>query len=353
MFDVFFLERAEHWRGRFERLPSAWQDVHFHPDFYAAHAAPPDIEAACAVLDDPRGLVLYPFLRNRITDLNLVASSEFLYDIQGVPGYNGLASTSKDIALLSEFHEQFCAYCKSTGIVAELTRLNPALDHADLFTGTMDLRIINRNVIVDLTVSEEDLWHHHYTHAARKQVNKGRRNGIATRLAQSPRDIASFHEVFHHTMVRNDAVPDAFRPLSYFQNLATTCEAQCLFYLAEHKGRPVAVELVTHGTEIGYSFLGGTLEAAFSLAANDILKHEIIIDLKRRGLRKFCLGGGLVPGDGIHRYKQKFSAFGDVDFLLASRIHNRERFQRLVAAWSKAYPERVELGRGRVLPYRY
>lgn len=353
MFDVFFLDRAEQWRDSFQRLPSALQDVHFHPDFYAAHAAPPDIEAACAVLEDRRGLVLYPFLRNRITDLNLVAASEILYDVQGARGYNGFASTSEDLAFLSEFHEQFCAYCRSAGIVAELTRLNPALDHAELFAGTMDIQVMNRGVIVDLTVSDEELWHHHYTHAARKQVNKGRRNGIAIRLARSPRDTACFHEIFHHTMVRNDASPEAFHPLEYFQNLATTCQPHCLFYFAEHEGRPVAVELVTHGTEIGYSFLGGTLEAAFPLAPNDILKHEIIIDLKRRGLRKFCLGGGVVPGDGIHRYKQKFSAFGDVDFLLASRIHNRERFEKLVAAWSGAYPERVGRGTGKVLPYRF
>lgn len=197
------------------------------------------------------------------------------------------------------------------------------------------------------------MWRHHYSHAARKQVNKGQRNGLVTRVAVSDEDLAAFYTIFQETMERNQASPQSRHPLSYFQQLASTCADQCLFFLTEHKGRAVAAELVTHGTTVGYSFLGGTLAEAFPLAANDLLKHDIIMELRRRGLRQFCLGGGLHPGDGIHRYKQKFSIHSDVDFSIASRIHNRSRFDRLVAAWSIAYPERYQYGIGKVLPYQF
>ena len=254
---------------------------------------------------------------------------------------------------MAEFHEQFGLYCQSTHVVAELTRVNPALQGAEDLLGAMTLRTLNRNVIVDLRVGEEERWHHHYSHAARKQISKARGYGLVTRLAETEADIAAFHNVFYHTMVRNNAAPEAFHPLSYFLKLWAAGDGLCLFYLTEHEGNLVAVELVTHGVEIGYSFLGGTLEEAFPLAANDFLKHSIIIDLQRRGLVKFCLGGGLVPGDGIHRYKQKFSVNGDVDFRLASRIHNQDRFLRLVTSWAAAYPDRVQRGSRMVLPYRF
>jgi hypothetical protein len=298
-------------------------------------------------------LILYPFLRCRITDPVLIEKGECLYDIQGALGYNGIASSTRDSALLAEFHSQFSAYCRDTNIVAEMTRLNPALGNLDLCGETMTLTVSNRNVIVDLTIGEEEMWRHHYSHAARKQVNKGQRNGLVTRLAISDEDIIAFYTVFQSTMERNHASTQARHPLSYFQQFASTCADQCLFFLLEHKGRVVAAELVTHGTTVGYSFLGGTLAEGFPLAANDLLKHDIIAYLRRIGLRQFCLGGGLQPGDGIHRYKQKFSLHSDVEFMIASRIHNRSRFDSLVAAWSAAYPERLEHGMDKVLPYRF
>lgn len=353
MFEVVFLDKVDRWLNAFRRLPSEWQDVHFHPGYYAAFAAPPVVEPGCAILDSPNALVLYPFLRCRIDDPALVAEEEQIYDIQGAPGYNGIASSTKDPLVLADFHQQFCAYCRENTIVAEMTRLNPALDNSAFSQGAMTIAVSNVNVIVDLTVPEVELWRKHYSQAARKQVNKGIRNGLSTRLAESETDIATFQAIFEHTMARNQAAPEAGRPLSFFRQLADTCAGNCLFFLAEHEGRTVAAELVTHGTTVAYSFLGGTLDEAFSLGANDFLKHDIIRMLRARGLRRFCLGGGLKPGDGIHRYKQKFSVHGGVDFRIGSRIHDADRFQRLVDDWSKAYPERSGRGAGKVLPYRF
>jgi hypothetical protein len=352
MFEVISLDEAPRWSAAFAGLPEEWRDVHFHPGYYRVHEDG-EQRAACALMSDERGVALYPFLRCPISDPALVPAGEKWFDLQGALGYNGMAASTDAPDFLADFHRNFSSYCQATGVVAEISRLNPAIGNERFAAGFMTVTPINQNVIVDLTLSEEDLWHVSYAQAARKQVNKGRRNGLVTRLANSAPDLASFHAIFDHTMERNNAEPSARHPLVYYEALAALCPDGMLFYLTEHEGRAVAAELISHGSTTAYSFLGGTLAEAFPLAANDVLKHDIILDLKRRGLRRYCLGGGHVPGDDLLRYKRKFSVNGVVEFKMASRIHQPEVFQRLNEAWSKAYPERAARGMGKLLPYRF
>ena len=352
MFEVVTLAETPKWMAAFCALPEEWRDIHFRPDYYRSHETS-DQRAMCAILRDDRGTALYPFLRCAITDAALVPSGEQWFDLQGALGYNGMAASTDAADFLAEFHRQFADYCRANSVVAEMTRLNPALGNERFVAGAMSVSTVNRNVIVDLTLSEEELWQRSYVHAARKQVKKGRRHGLATKVLQMPEGLEGFYSIFDHTMERNQAVPAAWHSPSYFERLAAQCPDGVLFYVTEHEGRPVAAELVSKGSTTGYSFLGGTLAEAFPLAANDVLKHDIILDLKRRGLRRYCLGGGFAAGDSIHRYKQKFSTNGDVDFRIAGRVHQPVIYQRLIDAWSSSYPERQKLGQGKILPYRF
>ena len=52
------------------------------------------------------------------------------------------------------------------------------------------------------------------------------------------------------------------------------------------------------------------------------LKHEIIIYLKTKGVKYFCLGGGATVNDGIYKYKKSFSKDGNVDFYIGKKIYN-------------------------------
>ena len=302
---------------------------------------------------DERGVALYPFLRCQITDPALIPAGAEWFDLQGAPGYNGMAASSDAPEFLADFHQHFSSYCQASGVVAEIARLNPMIGNERFAAGFMTVSKINENVIVDLTMSEEELWHVSYAPATRNKVNKGRRNGLFTRLAQTPADFRSFHAIFSATMERLRADSSARHSLAFFESLEACCPNGVLFYLTEYAGRPLAAELVSHGSINAYSFLGGTLKEGFPLAANDFLKHDVILDLKRRGLRRFCLGGGRSAGDDLYLYKRKFAVNGGVDFKMAGRIHQPTAYRLLNEAWSRAYPERATLGMGKLLPYRF
>jgi Acetyltransferase (GNAT) domain len=91
----------------------------------------------------------------------------------------------------------------------------------------------------------------------------------------------------------------------------------------------VSSELVLLSATGAYSFLGGTHSAAFDLRANDLLKWELILRLKRLGKRRFVLGGGYRADDGIFRYKRSFAPRGLAPFFVGRRILRPELYREL------------------------
>ena len=83
-----------------------------------------------------------------------------------------------------------------------------------------------------------------------------------------------------------------------------------------------------------YSFLGGTLSDFYKFRPNEILKHNLILFLKKNGLKKYCLGGGHKINDGIYKYKKKFSKDTDsYNFYIIKHIHDNIVYEKLCNEW--------------------
>jgi hypothetical protein len=49
-------------------------------------------------------------------------------------------------------------------------------------------------------------------------------------------------------------------------------------------------------------------------------------------MKRYVLGGGAAPGDGIFRYKLGFAPRGEVPFHVGSRIYDRVQYDNLIDA---------------------
>jgi hypothetical protein len=107
---------------------------------------------------------------------------------------------------------------------------------------------------------------------------------------------------------------------------------------------------VVAGRTTAYSWLGGTLSDFYPMRPNDILKDFIIRQLATEGLRWFCLGGGLVPEDGIFRYKRTFAQHGERPFYIMKKVHLPGVYDDILNQWSSRFPDKTS---GRLLRYRH
>ena len=70
----------------------------------------------------------------------------------------------------------------------------------------------------------------------------------------------------------------------------------------------------------------------FRNMVSSLIKHEIFLWCRDRGVKAVVLGGGYRPDDGILRFKRQFGRDIDVPYLLGLKTYDAEESNRLVEA---------------------
>ena len=344
----------KNWSEYFKMLPKCSQDVYCNPKYYSLVEKNTSGIAECFIYSECEDFIMYPFIKSSLKNLTFLRGFESnKFDIEGAYGYNGAFSTTRDARFISNFCDHFEEYCNESGVIAEFTRFNPILEN-HVFFKNHDVILANDNVVLDL--SSEDIFYGEYEHSARKNIKKATRLGVSVKVVQgnmiSKQELNSFLKVFNHTLTRNRAETGYFYPLEYFENISRSLGDSSSFFFAILGGEVISVELVLHGREIAYSFLGGTDSNYYSSSPNPLLKHEIIKHFKNRGLKFFCLGGGYSRKDGIFKYKKSFAKSGVIDFYIGKRTYDSETYMRVIEKWENAFPNLVERNKNILLRYR-
>jgi hypothetical protein len=284
-----------------------------HPGFGSLLGAGHD-EPLAACWEDDDGCALLPLLLRSLPD-NVATSMPpgAWRDAISPYGYGGPFVTGRPD--LSAFWEAFLTWMRDTQVVTCFVRgsVVGAIHPEPAPVGVHPVHLAD-NVVVGLELSAEERWSR-YEHKVRKNVNKARRNGLTTTVAEEFVDVAGFADVYASTMDRRSAAEFYRFDEGFFRRLGHTLAGS--FWVADTRdehGTLASTELVLVGERHCYSFLGGTRREAFPLAPNDLLKHDLIDHAAHAGLSAYVLGGGYAPGDGIFRYKRAFDPTGVVPF---------------------------------------
>ena len=352
---IYTIDQSESWMNKISSLPDGIQDIYSTPKYYELNELINEGKAYCFIYYNDNGYVIYPFLSNPISTLELINFNNEFYDIQGAYGYNGILTSSTSPLLIKEFHREFLTYCKDTNIIAEFTRFNPIINNST-FSKYLDISCVNRNIIVDLTLSKDYIWKNLFADSVRKNVKKAHRHGLTVSRVpgnkMSKNWFNKFKRIYFDTLRRRNADDFYYFNKEYFTFLNRKLGTSSTYFFTLLGHDVIACELVIHYKYNSYSFLGGTLPQYFDMRPNDLLKVEIINSLKKNGFRYFCLGGGLKENDGIYAYKKRFSMNGERKFYIGKRVHNKNVYEKLVKTWKKKYPDKEKIYNNVFLKYR-
>lgn len=296
-----------------ERWLSAWEawperEVHAHPEYVRLYEQD-GTRALCTVADG----VLYPFLL-RSDPVDIVTPY----------GYGGAFRTGDADA--GAFWDAFGAWAAEQGAVSELVRFSLFPERLLPYPGEREPRLVN--VVRDLEPPADELWMD-YEHKVRKNVNKARRSGLRVELDETGARLGDFVRLYEHTLDRRGAAARYRFPRTFFERIRDRLAGNFVYAHVLAGERVVSSELALLSATSAYSFLGGTDEAAFELRPNDLLKVELMLWAKEAGKRRFVLGGGQQPGDGIFRYKRSFAPRGLVPFEVGMRVLRPEVYEEL------------------------
>jgi len=320
-----FAEWVELW----ESWPA--REVFAHPNYVKLFARPPD-QPLCACWRSAGERVLYPFvLRDLTAEPYWRSGLGPAADIATPYGYGGPFSWGPDDSsnLPASFWRHFDAWAAENCLVSEFVRFSLFADGLLPYPGRLEEN--RKNVVRDLTPDEDALWMD-FKQKVRKNVKKARRSGVRVEIDSTGRRLSDFLRVYGHTMQRRHAPEEYMFTGDFFRRLQDGLPGQFAYFHALHSDRVVSTELVLVSAEAVYSFLGGTHSDAFDLRPNDLLKYEIILWAKRQGKRRFVLGGGYQPDDGIYHYKVAFAPGGSVPFKVGYRTFGKELYEKIVNA---------------------
>ena len=295
-------------------LWSTWpeREVYAHPRYVALYADERS-RALCAAWRDVNGCVLYPFL------LREVPFGMNAADITSPYGYGGAFAWGTKP---TEFWPAFDTWAAEQKVISEFVRLALFEDQLLPYPGEREQRLVN--VVRDLAPSADELWMD-AEHKVRKNVKRARASGVRVEFDEDGARLDDFLRLYAGTLDRREASSRYRFPREFFERLPDTR----LYVHALIGDEVVSSELVLLSATNAYSFLGGTDSEAYAARPNDLLKWELILWLKQQGKRRFVLGGGYRPSDGIFRYKRSFAPNGLVPFYVGRRVLQQDVYEEL------------------------
>ncbi|MGE3609166.1 MAG: GNAT family N-acetyltransferase [Bacteriovoracaceae bacterium] len=341
---ILDLNSFDKWNEVYSSFPDEVKDVYFSPAYYKVYEQLGYGKAYCFLVQASNNTLMYPYLKRSLNDLKFSHPYKDFFDVEGAVGINGALTKNKIQLdeLIAYFNQAFVEYCAQNKIVTEFTRFNPIYENQGLFTRTQNVKV-NDSVVVDLHV--EDLMMKSYEHSVRKGIKKALRNDVSVYSKKPSQldddEIKAYLEIYQQTMDRNNARDDYYFSRNYIEALFNNLNDNVLIFFSKWNNHLISTEIVLVGGNVGYSFLGGTDSKYYDLAPNILLKHEINMELKRKGTRYFFLGGGTAPMDGIFKYKKCFAKNNVLGFYIGKKIHNQKIYQDLISLWEKHSPENV------------
>jgi len=345
---------SEKWDNAWNSMAEKQRDIYASRHYYEAHALlDPCSEPECAILTDDRGTLVYPYFRCPLSAYPWLNAPPDTFHLITAYGYGGIYGSNGVKSLLSDFMDSFASHCRTSGVVAELIRLNPLMAFPQCLKGYYDLKRASSQIVVALQRSDQDIWTS-YRHNNRKNINKAVRTGIEVfHEGILGERFGDFLEIYAHTMGRREAKGYFHFPVAFYEHLSKTLGNRCKVFYAVLEDRTLSVELVLCSDTAVYSFLGGTREEYFESRPNNILKHEIIRWARDSGFDDYLLGGGPGGSDGIYEFKRSFAPAGVIDFEIASKVHDKITYEYLINICLTHPPQSFEAASAYPLRWMY
>ncbi len=305
----------------------SWPDheVMAHPEFALLFARPQDRVIALLGRDGERS-VLYPLILRPLSAEAWARPGEDRWDAATPYGYGGPYAwgPAGDDA---PFWAAHAAWCREAKLVTTFGRLSLFPDQLAAISGTVEERL--PNIVVPLDGGPAAIWAG-YESKVRKWVKTAEEAGLTVEADRTGARLEEFLAIYKHTMTRNEATDWYFFPREFFQRIIDKLPEQFVFFHTIKDGKSVSTDLVLCSRRYVYYFLGGTLEEAYDLGPNYLLKHRIALWAAAEGKKGYVLGGGYELGDGLFRYKRAYARKGETPFKVSCLVHDEQAVAELI-----------------------
>lgn len=340
------IQISNHWNNILESFLPDNRDIYFGEEYVRLYETEAE-KAVCCIVKDGDKTMLFPFLSREF-----VFQDHILHDFETAYGYGGPIWNHADDDFKSAALQLMVEELKNQDYIAGFVRFHPLLDNYKLFDVG---RVIEdrKTVAIDLSLDENDIWMQEIHTKNRNVIKKGEKSGLQFVVDNEFNYLDDFIRLYDATMDKLDAADFYYFKPSYYQEFVKSLPNSFLGVVL-HEGRVVSSAIFMYEGGYGHYHLSGSDVNALKLSPNNYMLWQAALELKRRGVKRFHLGGGTTSSeeDSLFCFKSRFSKH-TCQFCLGKLIFNQPLYEEICADWEQKNPEKAEQYRHFLLKYKY
>ena len=337
---------SEHWNQQLEKYPIENRDIYFREEYVRLYETDTE-KAVCCIIEDGDKCMLFPFLRRRFE-----YKGEILHDFETAYGYGGpiwkQANNNFKVSALRLMADELTRH----NYVAGFVRFHPLLQNQEHFTIG---RVIEdrKTVAIDLLPSEEDIWMQEIHTKNRNVIKKGDKSGLQFVVDNDYHYLPDFIRLYNATMDKLDATDFYYFKPEYYEKFVKTLPHSFLGVVL-YEGKVISAAIFMYEGNHGHYHLSGSDVTALKLSPNNYMLWHAALELKRRGVKTFHLGGGTTSNedDSLFCFKSRFSK-QTCQFCLGKIVFNEQLYNAVSADWERLNPSKAEQYKHFLLKYKY
>lgn len=339
---------SDSWNKYLDSFAPDKSDVYFSEEYHQMNATAYDKPIAFVYSEGEKVLVLPLLMRDWVTE-----EGKHIKDFETAYGYGGPIANTDDSGFRSRALLHFKTEAVNEGFVAGFVRFHPILRNEKDFSLIGSLTLDRKTIAMDLSGSIDEIWMNEIHTKNRNVIKKAIKEGLTFTADYEYKELEIFKTLYNCTMDKLDADGFYYFSNEYYDQLRKFFP-DSFIGCVEYNGEVIAAAIFFYSGYYGHYHLAGSDVSKLRLAPNNFLLWEAAKELKRKGVKKFHLGGGINSDESnsLFQFKQKFSK-STYDFYLGKLIFDQQRYEEICRDWEKRNPEKIKTYGNRLLKYRY
>lgn len=339
------IQISNHWNHILKTFLPENRDIYFREEYVRLYETETE-KAVCCVIEDGEKVMLFPFL-SRTFDYQ----GQTLHDFETAYGYGGPIWNHADDIFKSAALQLMVEELKKQNYIAGFVRFHPLLDNCKHFNVG---RVIEdrKTVAIDLSLDENDIWMQEIHTKNRNVIKKGEKSGLQFVVDNEFKYLDDFIRLYDATMDKLDAADFYYFKPSYYKDFIKSLPNSFLGVVL-YEERVVSAAIFMYEGEYGHYHLSGSDVSALKLSPNNFMLWQAALELKRRGVKRFHLGGGTTSSeeDSLFCFKSRFSKH-TCQFCLGKLIFNQLLYEEICDDWERRNPDKTEYYKHFLLKYK-
>lgn len=336
------------WNQFYEAFLPEKKDVYFTEQYVKLYETDTE-KAECFVCQEGDKVLLFPFLARTFE-----FQGKQYKDFETAYGYGGPLCNCEDREFVIKALAAFKSYCNENNYVAGFVRFHPLFQNQGGFEAVGRVIEDRKTVAINLDQTKDEVWKNEIHSKNRNVIRKAEKAGCTFIVDDNYEHLKEFVNLYDSTMDKLSADGFYYFDDAYYDNLKRGITDSFLGCVQNSEGQIISAAIFMYSGPYGHYHLSGSDKSQLAISPNNFMLWNAAIELQKRGIKRFHLGGG-INGDeenSLYQFKRRFSK-DTCQFCIGKLVFNQELYEAICADWEAKNPDKAEHYKHHLLKYKY